>query len=366
MEQRCKVSVFQGEVGLQFTTHIANRYTVPEWVQLAQLAYKYNFNQVWVNDNLGHRNVFVILTAIASKVPIKLGTAIMVPYFRNPIDTADAFATLSEITNGREISVGIARGDYALAGHQLLMVKPISMVRETVECLKGLFQGKTVYYKDYPVLSSFYKLQETAKIKLAFSPKSPILFYCGGNGPKILEVGGRVMDGILIGGFFIPLVRSGKLRGLMENAERGKKEFDPEKKLRKVCEINISVSNDYDRAREFPKRYIAHMLLVLQAMGFTEEEFARLGIDSKDVSKIKEAFDEGKTLDEVAPLVSESMVDAGFIAGRPKDCLEPLQEMSRHASELGFDQICLAKLGPDYEESIRVLARELLPSIVQR
>jgi hypothetical protein len=37
------MAVFQGEVGLQFTTHIANRHTVPEWVQLAQLAYRYKF-----------------------------------------------------------------------------------------------------------------------------------------------------------------------------------------------------------------------------------------------------------------------------------------------------------------------------------
>ena len=44
---------------------------------------------------------------------------------------------------------------------------------------------------------------------------------------------------------------------------------------------------------------------------------------------------------------------------------EPLEEMFAYAQEYGFDQICLAKLGPDYEEAITVLARDLLPSIVQ-
>ncbi len=121
------MAIFQGEIGLQFTTHIASRYTVPQWVELAELAHENNFSQIWVNDNLGHRNVFVILTAIASRVPIKLGTAILVPYFRNPIDTADSLAALSELTGAREISVGIARGDYAQAGHQIRMVRPISI-----------------------------------------------------------------------------------------------------------------------------------------------------------------------------------------------------------------------------------------------
>lgn len=360
------MTVFQGEIGLQFTTHIANHYTVPEWVQMAKLAHQHCFDQVWVNDNLGHRNVFVILSAIASQVPIKLGTAILVPYFRNPVDTADAFASLSELVDGREISVGIARGDYAQAGHQIQMVKPVSMVRETVQFLKRLFQGDTVEYRDYPVLSSFYKLNDTAKMRLGFVPQSPIRFYCGGMGPKIMEVAGRVMDGILLGGFFIPLARSGKLQGFIEIAERANREKHTQGKLKKVCEINISVSRDYERAREFPKRYIAHMLLVLDALGFTDEEFAHLGVDPRGVSKIKEAFEDGKTIVEVASLVSDSMVDAGFIAGSPRECEEKLKEMCRYAAEYGFDQVCFAKLGPDYEESIKILAQDLIPSVVDR
>jgi alkanesulfonate monooxygenase SsuD/methylene tetrahydromethanopterin reductase-like flavin-dependent oxidoreductase (luciferase family) len=174
------MAVYSGELGLQFTTHIANHYTVPQWIELAELAHKNNFDQVWVNDNLGYRNVFVILTAIASRVPIKLGTAILVPYFRNPVDTADAFAALSELVDGREISVGIARGDYAQAGNQINLVKPISMVKETVHCMKRLFEGKTVGYRDYPVLSSFYQLKKDSSIHLRFSPKAPIRFYSGG------------------------------------------------------------------------------------------------------------------------------------------------------------------------------------------
>ena len=123
------MAVYRGEIGLQFTTPLAKRYSVPQWIELAEFARKRGFAQVWINDNLGHRNIFVILTAIAAKVPVKLGTAIFVPYFRNPIDAADAFASLSELMGGRETSVGIARGDYAQAGNQIHLVKPIAMVK---------------------------------------------------------------------------------------------------------------------------------------------------------------------------------------------------------------------------------------------
>ena len=360
------MAVYRGEVGLQFTTHLAKRYSVPQWVELAEYAQRNNFSQLWVNDNLGHRNIFVLLTAIAAKVPIKLGSAILVPYFRNPIDTADAFASLSELMGGREISVGIARGDYAQAGNQIHMVKPIGMVKETVECLKSLLRGDTVHYADYPVLSEFFNLRSRSGIQLGFTPKSPILFYSGGNGPRIMEIAGRVMDGVLIGGFFMPLVRSNKLAGLLEKTESGRKDAGRPTALRKVCEINISVSNDYEKARSFPKRYIAHMLVVLEAMGFSKEQFGALGVDRETVIRIKGAFEAGGTIEEVSTLISDTMVDIGFIAGTPRDCIKPLEEMCADAQEYGFDQICLAKLGPDYEEAITVLSRDLLPSIVQR
>ena len=357
------MSIFNGEIGLQFTTHLASSYSVRDWVELARLAQKSHFDQVWVNDNLGHRNIFVLLTAIASKIPIKLGTAILVPYFRNPVDTADALASLSELMDGREISVGIARGDYAQAGHQVRMEKPLAIVRETVEMLKLLFEGRSAHYSEFPALSAFYNLQQAAKIRLGFSPKSPILFYSGGNGPKIMEIAGRVMDGVLIGGFFISLVRAGKLAAVLEKAERGRLERQPNRKLRKVCEINISVSHDYEKAREFPKRYITHMLMVLDAMGFTADEFSSLGVNPGAVRNIKQMFEEGKTIEEAASLVTDGMVDAGFIAGKPKDCIEKVEEMCTHAANYGFDQVCFAKLGPDYNEAIEILGNELLPGI---
>ena len=83
------MAIFNGELGLQFVTHLANHYTVPDLVRLAQLAADRGFKQIWVNDNIRYRSQTVVLTAIASQVPIHLGTAIMVPYFHNRRCPAD-------------------------------------------------------------------------------------------------------------------------------------------------------------------------------------------------------------------------------------------------------------------------------------
>ena len=54
------MAVYRGEVGLQFTTHLAKRYSIPQWVELVAHAQRNNFSQLWINDNLGHRNIFVL------------------------------------------------------------------------------------------------------------------------------------------------------------------------------------------------------------------------------------------------------------------------------------------------------------------
>lgn len=42
---------FNGEVGLQFVTHLANHYSVPELTRLASLAERKGFQQIWLNDH---------------------------------------------------------------------------------------------------------------------------------------------------------------------------------------------------------------------------------------------------------------------------------------------------------------------------
>ena len=42
------MAVYRGEVGLQFTTHLAKRYSIPQWVELAEYAQRNEFSQLWV------------------------------------------------------------------------------------------------------------------------------------------------------------------------------------------------------------------------------------------------------------------------------------------------------------------------------
>src|SRR5688572_2978678 len=242
------MAIFNGELGLQFVTHLANQYTVRDLVRLAHLAADNGFQQIWVNDNIRYRSQIVVLTAIASQVPIRLGTAIMVPYFHNPLDTAGSLGALSELCDGREIDVGIARGDLGQSPQHVLPIKPLTMVRETVHFLREALAGKEIAYGDFPFLCDFYRLNSAGKFSLAFKPRSSFKFYGGGNGPQALRMCGRVMDGLISSGTYIPMLKAGRLPGMLETADQAAKQFDPNKTLRKVCELNVSISRDRAQA----------------------------------------------------------------------------------------------------------------------
>ena len=356
--------IFTGELGLQFVTHLANHYTVPDLVRLAQLAADRGFKQIWINDNIRYRGQLVVMTAIAARVPIRLGTAVMVPYFHNPLDVADCLAALSELRAGQEISIGIARGDLGQLPQHIQELKPIAMVRETVRFLRRVLSGEEMAYAEVPFLLDFYRLNPSGKFRLAFRPKARFEFYGGGNGPQALRMCGRVMDGLISSGTYIPMLKAGRLPGMLAAADQAARAVDPNKRLRKICELNISVSRDREKAIEFPKRQVSHSILQWEALGFTAEEYAQLGVRREQVLKLKEAYAAGATVEVAAKLVNEDMVKSYYAAGTPEEAREQIIELVAAAGRLGYDQVAFAKLGPDYEEAISLLAESIVPALM--
>ena len=353
---------FRGELALKFALQSAGQYTVPDWVRLARLAHGEGFKQVWVNDNLCQRNIFVVLTAIAAKVPIKLGTSIIVPYFRNPVDIAGSLAALSELTAGRELSVGVARGDLAHAGRQIDMQKPIAMVRETTLVVKALLAGETICFREYPASAAYHHIFHQQEFRLAFAPAAPVRFYCGGNGPKILKIAGEIMDGALIGNHYIPLVSSGRLDSLLAIARAAAQTKQPGKSLFDICELDIAISRDRQRALQFARPYVAGILLNLERVGFSDDEFHNLGIAPRLVLSLKQACAGGATVHAASTLIPDDAVTSCFVAGSPEECRDQIAALIDQAERLNFGQIAFAKLGPDYDEAIKLLRHQVLPA----
>ena len=353
---------FRGQLALKFNIQIASQYSVPELIRLAQLAHAEGFEQVWINDNLCQRNLFVVLSAIAACVPIKLGASIIVPYFRNPVDIADTVAALSELTQGREFSVGIARGDLVHVARQIDTHKPIAMVRETTLAVKALLAGDTINFREYPASAAYHHIRREQEFKLAFPPAAPVRFYCGGNAPRILKIAGEIMDGILIGNSYIPLVRTRRLDSLLAIARGAAQTRQPGKTLFDVCELDASISRDRRRALEFAKPCVARVLLSLALAGFTRDDFHAMGIEPRILAALKEANAGGAMLHAASTIIPDSVVSSCMVAGGPEECRDQVVALMEEAERLKIGQIAFAKLGPDYDEAIELLRHQVLPA----
>ena len=357
------MAVFEGKLSLQFVTHLANHYTVNRFVELAALAHERGFQRIWLNDNARYRSQVVVLSAIAARVPIGVGTAVLVPYFHHPVEVVDSLASLSDLSEGREVGFGLARGSLTQTPQHVIVRRPLALVRELAVFVSRALAGERVAYGDFPVLCEYFHLNPAGRFELAFTLKSPVVIFSGGNGPRSLRMGGQVMDGLISSGTFIPMLRAGRLQGMHETAEAGARSVNPNKTLRKMVELNVSVSRDRDAALEFPKRQVAHSIPQWETLGFTPEEYARLGVERRQVLALKDAFVNGATIEEAASLVTEPMVLSYYVAGTPDEVADQVVELAGRARALGFDEIAFAKLGPDYEEAINMLADSVIPKL---
>jgi Coenzyme F420-dependent N5,N10-methylene tetrahydromethanopterin reductase and related flavin-dependent oxidoreductases len=349
--------------GLQFTTHLANDHSVRELVRLADLAQQRGFHQVWINENIGFRSQAVTLSAIAASIPINIGTAITVPYFHHPLDVVATLTTLAELGEGRELCVGVARGDLGQADQHVQITQPLAMVEQFTRFARLAVSGTTVKYADFPVLQRYFNLAPHGRFTSMVPGCGRFAFFGGGNGPKALAATGRAMDGLLSSGTFLPLARIGRLRTMHRVAEDAAAGSQPGKKLRKVCELNVSLSLDRCAAIEFPKRQVAHSVLQWEALGFTDAEYAQLGVQRSDVLALQRHWQVGGTLDGAAHLVTDEMLHACYLAGTPEDVARQLRTYCALALELGYEQIIFAKLGPDYRAAIELLSEQILPSL---
>lgn len=351
---------FSVEIGIHYPLHVLNRYSLPELIGLAETAWKtmkeFGFNQVWTNDNLEYRSVLASSAAIVARLPVKLGTAVTVPYFRNPVDLAMAFATISELTNGQEISLGLGPGSRSILTHQVERTKPLRIMAELAPALRKLFAGESVASSEMPLLASYFHLN-AERYALRFKTQAPIRLYYGPSllKPAVLELIARYFDGVILQTLYGTADMESSLTRL-QAARSGSPQGEP---LRKVMLLNASVSRDGQAARQHAKRFVSHI-----ASGWPDDVLIAKGIDPQTIQAVRQAYTENRGVDYAASLTPDEAVNRLIIAGTPAQCLDRIAELFGLAAREGFSQIALGvPLGPDIPEVIDLWGKELLPAL---
>ncbi|MFB6310433.1 MAG: LLM class flavin-dependent oxidoreductase [Salinirussus sp.] len=174
----------------------------------ASLADRYGYDLFGVADSqaLGHE-LHTTLGALARETEsVAIGSTITNAITRHPVVTASAMATVNHLSGGRAF-MGFGSGDSAV---YTLGERPATLgeLETTIRHIKTLWRGETIELDGKPV--------ELQWIDPDDPPDIPVLL--AAEGPKTLELAGRVADGAIMGLGITPEVREASLAAVRRGA----------------------------------------------------------------------------------------------------------------------------------------------------
>lgn len=308
---------------------------VPKMIHLAKLSEELGFSHVWIGDShLIWREAYVNMAAVALNTSkVKIGTGVTNPLTRHPSVVASAYATLEEFQPGRFI-VGIGLGDSSV---ETMGMKPARLAdfEQAVEQMRALFRGDEVEI-------------ESGKIHLKHPSKEKIPFYIAASGPKMLELSGRIADGIIV----LVGVAQEYLRQAKEKIEVGAKAAG-----RKLSDLNLVLwvpcaVSDKAPAKDAVKAHVARVVAHPQPYVLDQKE-------QKVLVEIRKTYDYYRHMEQEAnhaEVIPDWLVDKFAIAGSVAECRAKVEEIK----ESGIDQIAIIPYGAkgeDREDTLRGFAK---------
>lgn len=347
-----------GQLGVQLTPWTDSR-------QLVALARRLSgvVDIVWVQDQMLARNVYALLGAIAA-AGCGAGTNVTFPVGRNPIEMASALATIAELAPAdRAVMAGVGTGG-ALVDSLFRKDRPVAAVRESILLMRALWSGARVSLDEFPALGAALAFRPGAVAELTYPVARAPQIVVAGVGPRILAVAGACADGLISPGSLPTLsraaLRSGEfaeISGLGRARAARPPGMAP---LRLIFGLNVSVSADRKRAREYARRQVA----LVAGNPRLWPDLERVGLDIESAGAVKGAFDQGLGIDGAAAQCSEALADALIVSGTPEDCVPALAELRDLAAAQGYTDFYVgAPLGPDPAEAADLLATAVVPAL---
>ncbi len=170
---------------MQFGITIKPDMTVERIVALTRQAEASGFEYGWIFDShVLWLEPYPMLTLMATNTQkMRLGTCVTNPATRDITVTSSLFATLNLISGGR-MQLGIGRGD---SSRRVLGKKPVTVAQleESIKDFRNLTSANDIDY-------------EGGKARLTWASGGVPPVWVAGYGPKVLELAGRVGDGVIL------------------------------------------------------------------------------------------------------------------------------------------------------------------------
>ena len=231
---------------MKFGITIKPDMTVERILLLTRQAEAAGFQYGWIFDShVLWLEPYPLLTLMAANTKnMRLGTCVTNPAVRDITVTSSLFATLNLISNGR-MQLGIGRGD---SSRRVLGKKPVGAgdLERAIKAFRDLTSGREIDYDGQPAHLSWAKV--------------PPPVWVAGYGPKVLEMAGRVGDGVILQ-FADPDLIAWCLTFVKKGADAAGRDW---RKIEVMAAAPVWVSDDLKVARErvrwFPALVSNHVL----------------------------------------------------------------------------------------------------------
>jgi len=306
-------------------------------VQLAKLSEELGFSHVWVGDShLIWREAYVNMTAVALNTnKVKIGTGVTNPVTRHPSVVASAYATLEEAFPGRMV-VGIGLGDSSVETMGMRPAK-LAAFETALRQMRDLFGGNE------------FQL-DTGKIRLLHPCKRRLPVYVAASGPKMLELSGRIADGIIV---LVGVAREYIAHAQEKIAAGAKAAGRSVREIDLVLWVPCAVS-DRAPAKDAVKAHVARVVAHPLPYVLDPEE-------QKVLEEIRKTYDYYHHMDQQAnhaEVIPDWLVDKFAIAGTVEQCRAQIERIKQS----GIQQIAIIPYsapGGSREETLRGFAEAM-------
>jgi len=298
---------------MNFCLHGSAR-TVKEAVERAKRAEQLGFEAIFFADSqMNNVDPYQVMAMCAvNTTKIRFGTAVTNMVYRDPTITANSFATLNEISQGRAI-IGMGTGD-----------GPVYSLGRTATRLadfeKGLRTMRDLLHdRGIDVPKSRERAGGNVKLKAG---KRPVPIYISAEGPKTLAVAGRTCDGVILGTGFAKPVTDWARQRIAEGARLAGRSPDD---IDIMPAGMIVVDEDGDLARRRVRSRMANR--AHHNFRFTMETVPEG--EAAGVQRFMDNFDISKPIEErIDPnFVTDYLLDRFTIAGTPRECIEKVKRL---------------------------------------
>ena len=331
-------------MAITFCLHGSAR-TIKEAVARAKKAEDLGFEAIFFADS--HMNnvdcyQVMAMCAVATK-KIRLGTAVTNMVYRDPTITANSFATLNEISEGRAI-IGMGTGDgpvYSLGRTATRLVD----FEKGLQTMRDLLHDRGI---EVPRTS---ERAAGGRVNLK-AGRRPVPIYISAEGPKTLRLAGRVCDGVILGTGFDPEVLEWARARIADGAgDAG----------RPLADIDIMpagmivVDDDGDRARQRVRSRMANR--AHHNFRFTMETVPEL--ERAGVERFMNGFDISKPIEErVDPdLITQYLLQRFTIAGNPEECVARIKLLEA----AGIKRLLLTPPNAIYDQVMEAWGDRVIP-----